>query len=47
MRSLPASLTRNIIGLNLVGGGTMVSGTLNRLYNNTADGTFSSTVARQ
>ena len=41
------TITRNVIGLNSVGGGTMVSGTLNRLYNNTSNGVFGTTVPRQ
>lgn len=41
------TITRNVIGLNSVGGGTMVSGTLNRLYSNTSNGVFGTTVPRQ
>ena len=43
----PIAITRNVIGLNTVGGGTMVSGTENRLYNNTSNGSFGTTIPRQ
>ena len=41
-----ATITRNATGLQGAGG-TITSGTLNRLYNNTTNGSFTATVPRQ
>jgi hypothetical protein len=41
-----SAITRNATGL-AAAGGTITSGTLNRLYNNTSNGAFSGTTPRQ
>ena len=41
-----STITRNATGL-LAAGGTIASGTSNRLYNNATNGSFGSTVSRQ
>jgi hypothetical protein len=42
-----STITRNTTGITAAGGGAIASGTLNRLYNNTTNGSFGSTVPRQ